>query len=113
MTSPARIFLLAGTALTLALPVAAHRLNVFARVEGEEVVAEAKFSNGNPVHVGTFNVYDVNDVLLISVEAGPDGTARFPLQGAEGGLRIEMNAGDGHEDYWILTPADIEAQRAP
>lgn len=106
--NPARL-LLAAAAMLIALPAAAHRLNVFARVEGAEVVAEAKFSNGNPVRTGTFLVYDAKDVLLTSVPVGPDGVARFPLEGGEDGMRIEMDAGDGHDDYWVLTPADIAA----
>lgn len=104
---------LAGALLAAAGPVAAHDLSVTARVEGDEVVAEARYTNGNPVRGGSFDVYDGDDVFLIRVEAGPDGIARFPVEGAEGGLRIEMDAGDGHYDYWILTPADIAAQRAP
>jgi nickel transport protein len=103
------MLLFAGVAV--AAPALAHGLLVFARVDGEEVVADAKFSNGNPVKAGEFLVFDGNDVLLTTVEVGPDGTARFPLEGADTGLKIQMDAGDGHEDYWILTPADIEAQR--
>lgn len=85
----------------------------FAYVEGPEIVAEAKYGNGNPVTSGSFDVRDGNDELIASVEVGEDGTVRFPLGDADGGLRIEMDAGEGHYDYWILTPADIEAQRAP
>lgn len=103
--------LLAG--LAVAAPAAAHRLNVFARVAGEEVVVEAKFSNGNPVKGGDVAVYDGAEALLLTVKTDDLGIARFPLQGEATGLRIEMDAGDGHEDYWILTPADIAAQRAP
>jgi nickel transport protein len=108
-----RLLATAGLLAVAATAAHAHGLLVFARVDGNDVVAEAKFSNGNPVRVGVFNVFDGDDRLLTSIEVGPDGVARFPLQGAETGLRIEMDAGDGHYDYWILTPADIAAQRAP
>lgn len=110
MRNPAFLPLLATLGL-LAAPALAHGLLVSARVEGGEVVAEARYENGNPVVNGTFDVFDGDDALILSVEAGPDGIARFPLEGAEGGLRVEMDAGDGHYDYWVLTPADIAASR--
>jgi nickel transport protein len=107
----ARIGLAIGLAAALgAAPALAHRFNVFAWVEGETVVVEGKFSNGNLAKSGTIKVFDGGDQLLRTLEMGPEGTARFPLEGAEEGLRIEMSTGDGHDDYWILTPADIQAQ---
>lgn len=95
-----------------AAPAFAHRLNVFAWVDGETVVVEGKFSNGNHPKTGTILVFDGQDQLLRTLELKADGTARFPLEGAEQGLRIQLSTGAGHEDYWILTPQDIEMQRA-
>lgn len=107
----ARLGFAIGLAAALgAAPALAHRLNVFAWIEGETVVVEAKFSNGNRARSGTIQIFDGGDRLLRTLPMGPDGTARFPLAGAEEGLRIEMSTGDGHDDYWILTPADIEAR---
>ena len=88
-------------------PALAHRFNVFAWVDGTEVVVEAKFASGARPKIGAVRVYDAADRLIRTMGLDEQGSARFPLEGAEGGLRIEVDAGDGHADYWILTPADI------
>lgn len=97
-------------ALLLAAPAAAHQLNVFAWVEGGEVFVEGKFSSGRVPQAGTITVYDAEDAVVRTLEIAADGTAHFPLDGGEQGLRIELVTGEGHEDYWILTPDDIAAQ---
>lgn len=114
MSASLRVIALLAAMAAIALPAAAHRLNVFAWIDGEEVVVEGKFASGVVPAVGTVRVYDGADVLLVTVEIGRDGAVRIPLGGlaSESGLRIEMDVGDGHEDYWILTPGDIESQRA-
>lgn len=97
-------------ALMSAAPAAAHQLNVFAWVDGREVVVEGKFSSGRVPQIGVVNVYDAREALVRTLPIEADGTARFPLDGGETGLRIELITGEGHEDYWILTPDDIAAQ---
>lgn len=99
-------------ALMALAPVAAsaHQLNVFAYVEGAEVVVEAKFSSGRAPNAGQVVVFDAADVEVGRHDLAQDGTLRFALDpsAAAGGLRIEVTAG-GHSDYWLLTPQDIEA----
>lgn len=85
----------------------AHQLMVFAAVEGQEVLVETKFSNGKVPKTGTVTVYDGEDKVVGSHTLSPDGTARFPLEHAESGLRIEVTTGEGHDNYWVLTPDDI------
>jgi nickel transport protein len=97
-------------ALLAAGPALAHRLNVFAWIDGAEVVVEAKFASGVRPKVGTVRVYDGDETLIRTMGVDGNGAARFPLQGGEQGLRIEVDAGDGHQDYWILTPDDIARQ---
>jgi nickel transport protein len=101
-------------ALTAVLAVSgtlawAHQLTVFAFVEDGDVVIEAKFSNGRVPVEGVVRVLDAGGAPLATLALGPGGTARFafdPATGA-GGLTIEVETGEGHEDYWILTPEDI------
>lgn len=99
-------------ALALALSLLAgsaqaHRLNVFATVEGEAVVVEARFSNGNPAEGGAVRVFDAADRLVFETVTGPDGTARVPLDDLRDGLRVEVDTGKGHSDYWILSAEDL------
>ena len=102
-----RIAALAAGLSLLTATASAHQLMVFAAVEGQEVVVETKFSNGKVPKTGTVTVYDGTDKVVGTHALSPDGTARFPLQHAESGLRIEVTTGEGHDNYWVLTPDDI------
>ncbi len=97
-----------ATGLSLLTAAAsAHQLMVFAAVEGQEVVVETKFSNGKVPKTGTVTVYDGEDKVVGTHALSPNGTARFPLEHADSGLRIEVSTGEGHDNYWVLTPDDI------
>ena len=100
--------LFALTLFTAAAPASAHQLRVFAFVEGETVNVEAKFSSGRIPKSGEVRVFDASEALLQTLPLDPDGVTSFPLPAdAADGLMIEVEAGDGHEDYWLLTPEDI------
>jgi nickel transport protein len=96
-------------ALVAATAVAAHDLRVFASVSGQEVAVEAKFSSGRVPAGGEVRVFDGADTLVMTLPVGEGGVTTFALPdgAAETGLRIEVEAGDGHSDYWLLTPDDI------
>ncbi|QFS81725.1 hypothetical protein FIU97_02955 [Roseivivax sp. THAF40] len=102
---------LSGLALAIAVaasPAAAHRLNVFAFVEDGQVVVEAKFSTGRLPVAGEVRVYDAAGEQIQTLDLGETGTMMFPLDPSYAtGLTIEVEASEGHEDYWILSPDDI------
>ena len=97
-------------ALAMAQSAVAHQLSVFAWVEGEFVMVEGRLPKGKHPKVGTVLVYDGEDRLLLKTELQPDGTASFPLDNWETGLRIVVDIGHGHQANWILTPYDIRQQ---
>lgn len=105
----AGLALACAMALGAATGAAAHPLDVFASVEGTDVVIEAKFSNGNQPVSGEVRIRDGAEALLATLPLGPDGTLRVPLASldAGGGLLIEVETGGGHDDYRILTPAGL------
>ena len=95
--------------LLLAAPSArAHQITVFATVEAGEVLIEATFADGTPVLAGTLEIRDAVDAVILT--APIDGTypIRFPVGDHTDGLVIKVDAGNGHENYWILTPADLD-----
>lgn len=104
---------LLAVVLLAPVPASAHGLSVFASAEDGVVLVEARFSGGGPVREGTVRVYDARDRLVLTMPLAPDGTARFELGERRDGLRVEVDAGDGHSDYWILTPADLGADGPP
>lgn len=93
----------------LATPVFGHGLNVFAFVEDGDVVVEAKFSSGRMPAAGEVRVFDGAEALLLAQDITEAGPIRLPLSdlASETGLLIEVDTGDGHSDYWILTPEDL------
>ena len=86
----------------------AHQLNVFATVDCEAVLVEAKFSNGKHPVAGEVRVLDGENTLLTTLALEADGTSRVPLDSVDhsSGLVIEVDVGS-HDDYWIVTPDDI------
>jgi len=88
----------------------AHRLSVFAWVEGDTVFVQGTLGGGKRPKRGMVSIYDGTDALLLRTEVKADGTASFPLRDWETGLKIIMDIGEGHQSYWILTPYDIKSQ---
>lgn len=108
MIRPAALFL-AGL-LTVVAPIgaAAHQLTVFASVDCETILVEAKFSSGRVVQIADVRVLDGNNTLLMTLPIEKDGTLSIPLDSVDhsGGLVIEVDTGN-HDNYWIVTPDDI------
>lgn len=103
---------LIGLVLTLAASVASgHSLSVFALVDGDTLVVESRFSSGQVPQTGTLRIYDGDDRLLSSHELTGEDTLRLPLPDWRSGLKIQVDTGNGHSNYWILTPDDIRRQR--
>ena len=97
-------------ALIAVSPMAAyaHQLVVFASVDCETVVVEAKFSNGRTARKGDVRVLDGDNTLQQQLTLGENGTAVVNLESVDhsSGLVIEVDTG-GHDNYWIVTPEDI------
>ncbi len=95
------------------LPVAAqaHKVLVFAYVEGGEIVTESGFPGGRPCKACTVTVRDAGSgTVLLEGVSGDDGIWRFPLTeaatAAEQGLEIILDAGEGHRATWKLAPEE-------
>jgi nickel transport protein len=103
-----RKIILAALVAAAPLGAAAHQMIVFASVDCETVTVEAKFSNGNAVQLADVRVLDGENVLLMTLPIGDDGTASIALSEVDhsGGLVVEVDTGS-HENYWIVTPDDI------
>lgn len=105
------IFMAAVLVLAGSLPAQAHRVNVFAWLEGDRVVVECAFSRSQPVSKGQVTVYDnvTNKELL---QGRTDATGHFSFKVPEivregHGLRIEINAGQGHVSDWVMAADEL------
>lgn len=98
--------------LSLPQAVWAHRLNVFAFVDGGEIQVESSFSRGNPARQGRVEVSDAaTGVALVTGVTGEDGVFRFPMpDGARNrghDLIVRVNAGEGHQGEWRIPAAEL------
>lgn len=102
------IVLLLSLTLLLVAPclVLAHKVNVFAYVEGEIVRTESYFPDGRPVAGGTIEVRDRNDTILLAGKTDEKGLFSFPLPKKED-LSIVINAGMGHRNSYLLKETEM------
>ncbi|MDR1660047.1 MAG: pollen Ole e 1 allergen/extensin family protein [Desulfovibrio sp.] len=112
-----RITALAAALLLLAaLPAFAHRVNIHAWLEGDSVQVRCAFSRGSPVRNGRVAVYAATDgEELLNGATDDKGFFRFPVpvRARESGLRIRINAGEGHENEWRMEAREFAAREIP
>lgn len=102
---------------SLAGPAAAHKVMIFAWVNGNTVHTESKFSGGRKVKGGKINVYGPKGQLLLSGKTNDQGEFSFPVPQPTA-LKIVLNAAMGHRGEWTLSkdeitkaiPADTDSQ---
>lgn len=100
------LLFLAFEALSAA-SASAHRIIVFAWVEGDTVFVESKFPGSKPVKGGKVHVSDLTGNELASGLTGEQG--RFSSKLARRtDLRIRVNAGQGHQGEWIVRTKAFE-----
>ena len=111
----AALLLAAALLLVLQTPALAHRVNIFAWTEGPQVAVKCGFSGGNSVKNGEITVYDAaGGQVLLTGRTDTEGLFRFdiPPKGREHGLRIRINAGEGHQNEWLLEAAELASAPA-
>ncbi len=94
-------FLFTNTAL-------AHKVTVFAWVEGNTVYGESKFSGGRKAQGAEVIVSDLEGTRLLTVQTDEKGDFSFPIP-KQTGLKIELIAGMGHKGEWTLTAEEVGA----
>jgi len=96
---PALLLLTAGAAL-------AHRVNVFAWVEGDMVFVECKYPDGTKVHEGVIRVLDSAGKELLNGKTNDKGEFSFKVPKLDD-LTIVLEAGMGHRGDWPLSRQDL------
>ena len=105
---------LAAFILGTAASALAHRVNIFAWTEGNEVVAECGFNGGNKVKQGQVVVFDAaTGAKLLEGITDDQGVYRFPIsaEGKAHGMRIVIKAGEGHQNEWTVEAAELAAMQ--
>ena len=101
---------LAAFIMGTAASALAHRVNIFAWTEGNEVVAECGFNGGNKVKQGQVVIFDAATGAKLAEGRTDDlGVYRFPIsaEGKAHGVRIVIKAGEGHQNEWTVDAAEL------
>jgi len=85
----------------------AHRVTVFAWVEGDTVLGEGKFSGGKKAQNSEIIVWDLNGKELLHTRTNKKGEFSFPIP-AKTAMRLELIAGMGHKAEWTIPLEDID-----
>jgi nickel transport protein len=85
----------------------AHRVNVFAWVEGDTVFVEGRFSGGKMVKSGEVVVMDSQGERLVTGQTNDQGEFSFKIP-KRTDLRILLIAGQGHQGEWNIHAAEME-----
>ena len=84
----------------------AHRVNLFAWVEGDTVLVECKYPDGTKVHEGVIRVFDSAGKELLNGKTSTKGEFSFKIP-KQVDLKIVLEAGMGHRAEWPLSKQDL------
>lgn len=110
IAGPAMYLAVVFAVLWIATPVLAHKVNVFAYVEGDRVVVEGYFSGKAKAMNSVVEVLDGKGKKIHEGKTDVNGVYSFALRDLppfEGGLVIVLQAGMGHKAEYGLSPADL------
>lgn len=107
-----RAFKVFGLALFLCLlmfsSALAHKVNLFAYVEGGTIYTESYFPDGRPVVEGQVEVRDDGDQLLVSGSTNEQGLYNCPIPKVTE-LTIHIIASMGHRNLFTLNKSEVES----
>jgi nickel transport protein len=108
LAKPVICLFLVGCLLFLRIEaVDAHRVNLFAWVEGDTVYVESKFSGGKTVKAGQIIVTDHQGTELLKGKTNENGQFSFKIP-KKTELKIVLIAGAAHRAEWTIPLAEIE-----
>ncbi len=106
------IWIWIGSVLSLgilfnATPALAHKVTVFAWVEGRTIHTESKFSAGKPAQGAKIEVYNARGQKLLEGLTDQKGLFDFPVP-EKSDLKIVLIAGMGHANEWWVRADEID-----
>lgn len=101
-----KLFAALGIFLMLSGMAYAHKVNIFAWLEGDTVFTESKFSGGKMVKNGKVFVYDEDKNLLLEGVTNDVGEFSFKIP-KKTALVIELDATMGHANAWTISLDEI------
>mgnify|MGYP001102379820 CR=1 FL=1 len=100
------LFLAAIILIGSHVPALAHKVMIFAWVEGDTVFTESKFSGGKKVMNAPVVIFDKDGKKLLEGMTNNKGEFSFKLPKVTD-LRIVLNAAMGHKAAWTVPESEI------
>ncbi len=91
----------------LAGPSLAHKVSIFAWVEGDTVHTQSKFSGGKLVRQGAITVFDGQENKLLEGVTNDQGEFSFSIP-QKTALHIVLGASMGHGNTWTIPLSEIK-----
>lgn len=88
----------------------AHKVSMFAYVEGDQVFLEGYFADGKKALNSKVEAFDEQGKELWSGTTNDKGEVAFPVPKVKGDLRITLNASMGHKAEYILKAAEMAGE---
>lgn len=105
-----RIALFMTCLLLTASLAEAHKVNIFAYVDGGQIYTESYFPDGRAVVAGKVLLYDDAGTLLAEGKTDDQGHWQTSLT-AQGAVKVVIEASMGHRNSFHLSKEEIEAGR--
>lgn len=93
--------------------VLAHKVNVFAYVENQQLYVEGYFNDGKMAKKSAIEVIDPDGNVIMQDVTDDQGQITFDLPDQSIPLRIELNAGMGHQGVYVMSAEDLGAVAPP
>jgi nickel transport protein len=99
--------------MSLGVSAQAHKVNLFAFAEGNEVFVEGYFADGKKPKFCEVIVYDSGDKPVITGKTNEEGQFSFVIP-VPGDMRIRLDAGEGHvADYLLAADETVQDSGMP
>lgn len=95
----------------LPVPASAHKVMIFAWVEGDTIHTQSKFRGGKRAKNSQVLVYDPNDVLLLEGKTDENGMFSFKIP-KKTELKIGLKASMGHMAVWKIPVEEITGSQS-
>jgi len=93
--------------ISISIPALAHKVTIFAYVEGDTIFTESKFSGGKRAINAQILVFDRQGKQLLEGKTDRKGEFSFKIPKVAD-LRIVLNAGMGHRAEWRIPESEIK-----
>lgn len=87
--------------------VFAHKVNIFAYVEGEKVYTESYFNDGKKCIESKIEVFDNQGNKLLEGLTDEEGAFSFEIPLGDGGLKIVLTASMGHRAEYSISADEL------